>query len=160
LGQLVWLFRNVGYFVQTGKCLKESDPETGHQKVITSMSKSADGSHFITGSHDKSAKVFWSPMLCILFASALWRSMQFHGAFWCSMSTSKKWCAAYSWLDASVLMTVFNVSHFPHRICLCQYLQCFSLPQLSFGQISCAVACCYWEGLTKFAVDMWTVMGY
>ncbi len=80
--------------------------------------------------------------------------------FWCSIGTSKKWYAAYSWLDASVLMTVFNVSHCPYRIHLCQCLQCVSLPHLSFGQISCAVACCYWEGLTKFVVDMWTVMGY
>lgn len=44
--------------MQTGELLKESDPETGHQKVITSMSKSADGSHFITGSHDKTAKLW------------------------------------------------------------------------------------------------------
>jgi translation initiation factor 3 subunit I len=43
---------------ETGKLLKESDPETGHQKVITSMAKSADGSHFITGSHDKTAKLW------------------------------------------------------------------------------------------------------
>lgn len=43
--------------MQTGKLLKESDKETGHQKTITSLSKSADGSHFITGSSDKSSKV-------------------------------------------------------------------------------------------------------
>lgn len=46
------------FCLQTGKLLKESDPETGHQKVITSMAKSADGSHFITGSHDKTAKLW------------------------------------------------------------------------------------------------------
>jgi len=45
-------------YLQTGKLLKESDPDTGHQKVITSMAKSADGSHFITGSHDKTAKLW------------------------------------------------------------------------------------------------------
>lgn len=43
--------------LQSGALLKESDPDTGHQKVITSLAKSADGSHFITGSQDKSAKV-------------------------------------------------------------------------------------------------------
>jgi WD40 repeat protein len=145
--------------VQTGKCLKESDPDTGHQKVITSMSKSADGSHFITGSHDKSAKVFWNPMFCTLFASALQRSMGLLGAFWCSIGMSKMWCAAYSWLDASVLMTVFNVLQCPHRICWCQCLQCDSLLCLFFGQISCSVACYYWEGLTKFVGDMWNSYG-
>ncbi|XP_042472169.1 MADS-box transcription factor 50-like [Zingiber officinale] len=42
---------------QTGKLLKEADKEIGHQKTITSLSKSADGSHFLTGSSDKFAKV-------------------------------------------------------------------------------------------------------
>ncbi|KAG0625899.1 hypothetical protein M758_2G086600 [Ceratodon purpureus] len=51
---------------ETGKCLKESDPETGHQKVITSMSKSADGSHFITGSHDKTSKLWDIRTLTVL----------------------------------------------------------------------------------------------
>ncbi|KAG6503294.1 hypothetical protein ZIOFF_035605 [Zingiber officinale] len=37
----------------TGKLLKEADKEIGHQKTITSLSKSADGSHFLTGSSDK-----------------------------------------------------------------------------------------------------------
>ncbi|XP_042467233.1 MADS-box protein AGL24-like [Zingiber officinale] len=41
----------------TGKLLKEADKEIGHQKTITSLSKSADGSHFLTGSSDKFAKV-------------------------------------------------------------------------------------------------------
>ncbi|KAG6520984.1 hypothetical protein ZIOFF_018049 [Zingiber officinale] len=40
----------------TGKLLKEADKEIGHQKTITSLSKSADGSHFLTGSSDKFAK--------------------------------------------------------------------------------------------------------
>lgn len=40
--------------LQTGKMLKE---EAGHKKTITSLAKSADGSHFLTGSLDKSAKV-------------------------------------------------------------------------------------------------------
>ncbi|KAL2641437.1 hypothetical protein R1flu_009024 [Riccia fluitans] len=44
--------------VDTGKVIKQSDPETGHQKVISSLAKSADGSHFITGSHDKTAKLW------------------------------------------------------------------------------------------------------
>ncbi|XP_024395704.1 eukaryotic translation initiation factor 3 subunit I isoform X1 [Physcomitrium patens] len=51
---------------ETGKCLIESDPETGHQKVITSMAKSADGSHFITGSQDKSAKLWDIRTLTVL----------------------------------------------------------------------------------------------
>ncbi|KAG6474077.1 hypothetical protein ZIOFF_068001 [Zingiber officinale] len=38
---------------KTGKLLKEADKEIGHQKTITSLSKSADGSHFLTGSSDK-----------------------------------------------------------------------------------------------------------
>ena len=52
--------------LQTGKLLKESDPETGHQKSITAMSKSADGSHFITGSHDKTAKLWDTRTLKLL----------------------------------------------------------------------------------------------
>ncbi|CAL5358515.1 unnamed protein product [Camellia sinensis] len=42
---------------ETGKLLKESDKETGHKKTITSLTKSADSSHLLTGSLDKSAKV-------------------------------------------------------------------------------------------------------
>ncbi|ONK60688.1 uncharacterized protein A4U43_C08F21520 [Asparagus officinalis] len=41
----------------TGSLLMESDKETGHQKRITSISKSADGSHFLSSSLDKSAKL-------------------------------------------------------------------------------------------------------
>ncbi|GAY51781.1 hypothetical protein CUMW_136850 [Citrus unshiu] len=44
--------------LQTGKLLKESDKETGHKKTITSLAKAADGSHFLTGSLDKSAKLW------------------------------------------------------------------------------------------------------
>ncbi|XP_042441362.1 agamous-like MADS-box protein AGL11 [Zingiber officinale] len=44
-------------FVMTGKLLKEADKEIGHQKMITSLSKFADGSHFLTGSSDKFAKM-------------------------------------------------------------------------------------------------------
>ncbi|KAG6473706.1 hypothetical protein ZIOFF_067623 [Zingiber officinale] len=40
----------------TGKLLKEADKEIGHQKTITALSKSADGSHFLTSSSDKFAK--------------------------------------------------------------------------------------------------------
>lgn len=43
---------------ETGKLLHESDKETGHTKTITSLAKSADGSHFLTGSLDKSAKLW------------------------------------------------------------------------------------------------------
>ncbi|KAG7941923.1 hypothetical protein I3843_16G073200 [Carya illinoinensis] len=43
---------------ETGKLLKESDKESGHKKTVTSLSKSADGSHFLTGSLDKSAKLW------------------------------------------------------------------------------------------------------
>ncbi|KAF3644483.1 Eukaryotic translation initiation factor 3 subunit I [Capsicum annuum] len=43
---------------ETGKILKESDMEIGHKKGITSLQKSVDGSHFITGSLDKSAKLW------------------------------------------------------------------------------------------------------
>ncbi|TMW91070.1 hypothetical protein EJD97_014828 [Solanum chilense] len=43
---------------ETGKILKESDKEIGHKKGITSLQKSVDGSHFITGSLDKSAKLW------------------------------------------------------------------------------------------------------
>ncbi|XP_042455645.1 MADS-box protein J2-like [Zingiber officinale] len=41
----------------TDKLLKEADKEIGHQKTITSLSKSADGSHFLIGSSDKFAKM-------------------------------------------------------------------------------------------------------
>ncbi|RWW53126.1 hypothetical protein BHE74_00040406, partial [Ensete ventricosum] len=43
---------------ETGQLLKESDKETGHQKTISSLSKSTDGSHFLTGLLDKSAKLW------------------------------------------------------------------------------------------------------
>ncbi|KAK4794694.1 hypothetical protein SAY86_012688 [Trapa natans] len=43
---------------ETGKLLIESDIEIGHKKAITSLVKSSDGSHFLTGSHDKSAKLW------------------------------------------------------------------------------------------------------
>ncbi|KAK1404238.1 Eukaryotic translation initiation factor 3 subunit I [Heracleum sosnowskyi] len=43
---------------ETGKLLLESDKETGHKKTITSLAKSSDGSHFLTGSLDKSAKLW------------------------------------------------------------------------------------------------------
>ncbi|KAH9299278.1 hypothetical protein KI387_030960 [Taxus chinensis] len=43
---------------ETGQLLKESDPEKGHQKGITSLAKSADGSFFLTGASDKSAKLW------------------------------------------------------------------------------------------------------
>ncbi|THG08746.1 hypothetical protein TEA_027107 [Camellia sinensis var. sinensis] len=43
---------------ETGKLLKVSDKETGHKKTITSLTKSADSSHLLTGSLDKSAKLW------------------------------------------------------------------------------------------------------
>ncbi|PQQ16146.1 eukaryotic translation initiation factor 3 subunit I-like [Prunus yedoensis var. nudiflora] len=43
---------------ETGKLLKENDKEVGHKKTITSLAKSVDGSHFLTGSLDKSAKLW------------------------------------------------------------------------------------------------------
>ncbi|KAL0459319.1 UNVERIFIED_CONTAM: Eukaryotic translation initiation factor 3 subunit I [Sesamum latifolium] len=43
---------------ETGKLLKECDKEDGHKNTITSISKSKDGSFFITGSSDRSAKLW------------------------------------------------------------------------------------------------------
>ncbi|CAI8606540.1 unnamed protein product [Vicia faba] len=51
---------------ETGKLLKESDKESGHKKTITSLAKSADGSHFLTGSLDKSAKIWDSRTLSLI----------------------------------------------------------------------------------------------
>ncbi|KAI3902441.1 hypothetical protein MKW92_016781 [Papaver armeniacum] len=51
---------------ETGKMLNESSKETGHSKTITSLSMSEDGSHFLTGSSDKSAKLWDSRTLTIL----------------------------------------------------------------------------------------------
>ncbi|KAI4320297.1 hypothetical protein MLD38_033793 [Melastoma candidum] len=51
---------------ETGKLLKESDKESGHKKTITSLTMAADGSHFITGSQDKSAKLWDSRTLTLL----------------------------------------------------------------------------------------------
>ncbi|KAI3981336.1 hypothetical protein MKX01_004600 [Papaver californicum] len=51
---------------ETGKMLNESSKETGHSKTITSLSMSEDGSHFLTGSLDKSAKLWDSRTLTIL----------------------------------------------------------------------------------------------
>lgn len=43
---------------ETGKVLKEAGPEIGHDRTIMALAKSADGSHFITGSIDKTAKLW------------------------------------------------------------------------------------------------------
>ncbi|KAI4357364.1 hypothetical protein L6164_001317 [Bauhinia variegata] len=48
------------------KLLKESDKEAGHKKTVTSLSKSADGSHFLTGSLDKSAKLWGTRTLTLI----------------------------------------------------------------------------------------------
>ncbi|KAL1819095.1 hypothetical protein DCAR_0415348 [Daucus carota subsp. sativus] len=44
--------------VETKKVIYESDKDTGHQKAITSLAKSRDGSHLLTASIDKSAKLW------------------------------------------------------------------------------------------------------
>ncbi|KAK1364776.1 Eukaryotic translation initiation factor 3 subunit I [Heracleum sosnowskyi] len=44
--------------VETTKLIHESDKESGHQKAVTSLTKSVDGSHLLTGSLDKSAKLW------------------------------------------------------------------------------------------------------
>ncbi|KAL6507025.1 Eukaryotic translation initiation factor 3 subunit I [Orobanche hederae] len=51
---------------ETGKLLKETNSETSHKDVITSLSKSCDDSHFITGSLDKSAKLWDTRTLTLL----------------------------------------------------------------------------------------------
>ncbi|KAM0929164.1 hypothetical protein ACQ4PT_001796 [Festuca glaucescens] len=51
---------------ETGKLLKESGMEEGHQKAISSLSKSADWSHFLTGSLDKSAKLWDARTLTLI----------------------------------------------------------------------------------------------
>ncbi|KAG6530577.1 hypothetical protein ZIOFF_012818 [Zingiber officinale] len=45
---------------------EEAYKEIGHQKTITSLSKSADGSHFVTGSSDKSAELWDARTLTLL----------------------------------------------------------------------------------------------
>ncbi|XP_042466339.1 eukaryotic translation initiation factor 3 subunit I-like [Zingiber officinale] len=47
-------------------CDTEVYKEIGHQKTITSLSKSAYGSHFLTGSSDKSAKLWDARTLTLL----------------------------------------------------------------------------------------------
>ncbi|KAG5059261.1 hypothetical protein JHK87_000290 [Glycine soja] len=51
---------------ETGKLLKESDKESGHKKTVTSLAKSADGSHFLTGSLDKSARLWDTRTLTLI----------------------------------------------------------------------------------------------
>ncbi|PPD83729.1 hypothetical protein GOBAR_DD19337 [Gossypium barbadense] len=52
--------------IKTGKLLREADKESGHKKTITSLTKSADGSHFLTGSLDKSAKLWDTRRLTLI----------------------------------------------------------------------------------------------
>jgi hypothetical protein len=52
-----WHFLNSFCGLKTGTVLIESDKESGHQKTISSLCMSADKSHFLTSSADKSAKV-------------------------------------------------------------------------------------------------------
>ncbi|ESW29436.1 hypothetical protein PHAVU_002G070400 [Phaseolus vulgaris] len=51
---------------ETGKLIKESDKESGHKKTVTSLAKSADGSHFLTGSLDKSARLWDTRTLTLI----------------------------------------------------------------------------------------------
>ncbi|GMI88949.1 hypothetical protein like AT2G46290 [Hibiscus trionum] len=51
---------------ETGKLLRESDKESGHKKTITSLTKAADGSHFLSGSLDKSAKLWDTRTLTLI----------------------------------------------------------------------------------------------
>ncbi|KAL5724794.1 Eukaryotic translation initiation factor 3 subunit I [Ranunculus cassubicifolius] len=51
---------------ETGKLLKESDTETGHTKGITDLTKSDDLSYFLTGSTDKSAKLWDARTLTVI----------------------------------------------------------------------------------------------
>ncbi|KAL4280527.1 hypothetical protein GQ457_03G043990 [Hibiscus cannabinus] len=51
---------------ETGKLLMESNKDLGHKKAITSLSKSRDGSNFLTGSLDKSAKLWDTRTLTLI----------------------------------------------------------------------------------------------
>ncbi|KAI3726605.1 hypothetical protein L1987_66403 [Smallanthus sonchifolius] len=51
---------------ETGKLLQENDKDVGHKKTITSLAKSTDASHFLTGSLDKSAKLWDSMSLTLI----------------------------------------------------------------------------------------------
>ncbi|KAK8487731.1 hypothetical protein V6N13_138502 [Hibiscus sabdariffa] len=51
---------------ETGKLLMESNKDLGHKKAITSLSKSRDGSNFVTGSLDKSAKLWDTRTLTLI----------------------------------------------------------------------------------------------
>ncbi|XP_076902163.1 eukaryotic translation initiation factor 3 subunit I-like [Bidens hawaiensis] len=51
---------------ETGKLLQENDKEVGHKKMVTSLAKSSDSSHFLTGSLDKSAKIWDSRSLTLI----------------------------------------------------------------------------------------------
>ncbi|RZC77574.1 hypothetical protein C5167_001742 [Papaver somniferum] len=51
---------------ETGKLLNESSKEIGHQNTVSSLFMSEDGSHFLTGSLDKSAKLWDSRTLTLI----------------------------------------------------------------------------------------------
>ncbi|MCL7051310.1 hypothetical protein MKW94_022684 [Papaver nudicaule] len=51
---------------ETGQLLNESSNETGHHKTITSLSMSKDGSHFLTGSLDKSSLLWDTRTLTVI----------------------------------------------------------------------------------------------
>ncbi|XP_066310795.1 eukaryotic translation initiation factor 3 subunit I-like [Miscanthus floridulus] len=57
---------NEAMMIYTRQLLKESDKESGHQKTISSLSKSSDWSHFITGSLDKSSKLWDTRTLTLI----------------------------------------------------------------------------------------------
>lgn len=66
---------------QTGKLLQENDKEVGHKKTITSLAKSTDCSHFLTGSLDKSAKVFSSFIMVLIIETTFLMSHYFFKIF-------------------------------------------------------------------------------
>ncbi|CAM8932979.1 unnamed protein product [Rhodiola kirilowii] len=51
---------------ETGKLLNQSDKENRHKKPITSLAMAEDGSHFVTGSLDKSAKLWDTRTLTLI----------------------------------------------------------------------------------------------
>ncbi|KAM5587870.1 eukaryotic translation initiation factor 3 subunit I [Rosa sericea] len=51
---------------ETGKLLKKNEEAIGHKEEIKSLVKSKDGSHFLTGSRDKSAKLWDTRTLTLI----------------------------------------------------------------------------------------------
>lgn len=98
-------------FAQTGKLLKESEKETGHKKAITSLSKSIDGSHFITGSLDKSAKVItFSFCLLLLFSPVVFLPFSYSDGFYLLALGCKNLDASEDLCDGTSCECSYNVS--------------------------------------------------